>query len=327
MIKVKYKSLDFWSIWDTLLSMLQLIYTVWYYWRSQRYARRYGSRLCAIGMYRRNCNSLKMTTIFALIGCVFPNIKMSLRDMILDSKTHAQYVAQFLFGDICYDVIFVVLFLLSAKEDIPSEKETPRRTIFYVSKPKTLEPRRPSVGLKSASQDPEPATVHKEKLNPHIKIPSVRVKKNGYNVTLYQSTWKRNHYWLRGPTVKKPTAVIQVRPWSGEEDQVETIEDGKVNVVETLLTCPRNQEPTFNQGASKKLHFSSVRFSFHGHNYHGIKSNNKQHYQESGPSFDLEPDFNAIERCDEYTFKQLHGFEQRKKKVTTLSAARLKYVM
>ena len=261
--------------------MLQLIYTVWYYWRSQRYARRYGPRLCAIGMYRRNCNSLKMTTIFALIGCVFPNIKMSLRDMILDSKTHAQYVAQFLFGDICYDVIFVLLFLLSAKEDIPSEKETPRRTIFYVSKPKTLEPRRPSVGLKSASPDLEPATVHKEKLNPHIKIPSVRVKKNGYNVTLYQSTWKRNHYWLRGPTVKKPTVVIQVRPWSGEEDQVETIEEGKVNVVETLLTCPRNQEPTFNQGASKELHFSSVRFSFHGHNYHGIKSNNKQNFQES----------------------------------------------
>ena len=256
MVKVKYKSLDFWSIWDTLLSMLQLIYTVWYYWRSQRYARRYGPRLCAIGMYRRNCNSLKTTTIFALIGCVFPNIKMSARDMILDSKTHAQYVAQFLFGDICYDVIFVVLFFLSAKEDIPSEKETPRRTIFYVSKPKTLEPRRPSVGLKPASPDPEPATLHKENVKPDIKVPFVRVKKNGYNVTLYQSTWKRNHYWLRGPTVKKPTVVIQVRPWA-EEEQLETIEDGKVNVGETLLTCPRNQKPTFNQGASKELHFSS----------------------------------------------------------------------
>ena len=152
-----------------LLSMLQLIYTVWYYWRSQRYARRYGPRLCAIGMYRRNCNYLKTTTIFAFIGGGFPNIKMLLRDMILESKTHAQHVAQFSFGDTCYDVIFVVLFFLSAKKDIPSEKETPRRTILYVSKPKTLVPRRPSVGLKSASPDPEPGTVHKEKVNHVIK--------------------------------------------------------------------------------------------------------------------------------------------------------------
>ena len=225
--------------------MLQLIYTVWYYRRSQRYARRYGPRLCAIGMYRRNCNSLKTTTIFTLIGCVFPNIKMGFRDMISESETHAQYVAQFLFGDISYDVIFVVLFFLSAKEDIPSEKETPRRTIFYVSKPKTLEPRRPSVGLKSASPDPGPATVLKENVNPDIKVPFFRVKKNGYNVTLYKSTWKRNHHWLRGPTVKKPTLVIQVRPWT-EEEQVETKDDGKVNVVETLLTCPRNHKQTFN---------------------------------------------------------------------------------
>ena len=75
-------------------------------------------------------------------------------------------------------------------------------------------------------------------------MPLVRVKKNGYNVTLYQSTWTRNH-WLRGPTEKKPTVVIQVRPWT-EEEQVETKDDGKVNVVETLLTCPRNHKQTFN---------------------------------------------------------------------------------
>ena len=95
------------------------------------------------------------------------------------------------------------------------------------------------------------------------------------------------------------------------------------------MTCPRHHRPTFNQGASKELHFSSLRFSIHGHNYYGMKSNNKQHYQESGPSFDLEPDLNAIERCgkEDYTIKQPHGFEQRKKKVTTLSAARFKYLM
>ena len=118
-------------------------------------------------------------------------------------ETHAQYVVQFSFGDICYDVIFVVLYFLSAKEDIPGEKETPRRTILYVSKPKTLVPRRPSVGLKSASPDPGPATVLKENVNPDIKVPFFRVKKNGYNVTLYKSTWKRNHHWLRGSNSEK----------------------------------------------------------------------------------------------------------------------------
>ena len=217
-----------------VMLIIQFIYTLVFYGKIRRYARRYGQKLSAIGKYKRNCQTLKTTACAAILGCCFPNFNYMFRDAIPRSHTLAQFVAQFLFVDICIDLFYTGIFFIVANDDIPSMEETPRRVIFYVSRPKNLEPRRPesnfpifigNKGMNSTSPTPSPTSESRTcKVQPSdIQIPLVRVTKNAHKVTLYHATFKKKvlneHYWLRGPTVKVPK-LTQVSPWSKEE-QVE----------------------------------------------------------------------------------------------------------
>ena len=177
--------------------IIQFSYTMFFFWRIQRYVRRYGRKLCAIGKYRRNCNSLKTTTFCAFLSCFFPNFNYWFREIVRFNTT-AQFVIQFFLKDFLMELFFTGLFFISANDDIPSVEETPRRTIFYVSRrPKHLEPRRPTTqpttlpapDLESAAE----VRSYKNMLDndDNIKIPLARVTRNGYKVTLYHATFKR----------------------------------------------------------------------------------------------------------------------------------------
>ena len=197
--------------------IIQFSYTMFFFWRIQRYVRRYGRKLCAIGKYRRNCNSLKTTTFCAFLSCFFPNFNYWFREIVRFNTT-AQFVIQFFLKDFLMELFFTGLFFISASDDIPSEEETPRRTIFYVSRrPKHLEPRRPThleprrpkhleprrpkhleprrLTLPTLLSPPDLESAaevrsYKNMLDndDEIKIPMARVTRNGYKVTLYHAT-------------------------------------------------------------------------------------------------------------------------------------------
>ena len=176
--------------------IVQFSYTMFFFWRIRRYVRRYGPKLCAIGKYRRNCNSLKTTTFCAFLSCFFPNFNCWFREIIRFNTT-AQFVIQFFLKDFLMELFFTGLFFISASDDIPSVEETPRRTIFYVSRrPKHLEPRRPTLHTLLSPPDLESAAEVRSYKNmldndDNIKIPLARVTRNGYKVTLYHATFKR----------------------------------------------------------------------------------------------------------------------------------------
>ena len=177
--------------------IIQFSYTVFFFWRTRRFVRRYGRKLCAIGKYRRNCNSLNTTTFCAVLSCFYPNFNYWFREIIPRSNTTAQFVVQFFFKDFFMELFFTGLFFISASDDIPSVEETPRRTIFYVSRrPKHLEPRRPTLHTLLPPPDLESAAEVRSYKNmldndDNIKIPLARVTRNGYKVTLYHATFKR----------------------------------------------------------------------------------------------------------------------------------------
>ena len=180
--------------------IIQFSYTVFFFWRTRRFVRRYGRKLCAIGKYRRNCNSLNTTTFCAFLSCFYPNFNYWFREIIPRSNTTAQFVVQFFFKDFFMELFFTGLFLISASDDIPSEEETPRRTIFYASgRPKYLEPRRPNVPtlLPTPDLDSTAGEVRTDKnlldidKDDDLQIPIARVTRNGYKVTLYHATFKR----------------------------------------------------------------------------------------------------------------------------------------
>ena len=176
--------------------IIQFSYTMFFFWRIQRYVRRYGRKLCAIGKYRRNCNSLKTTTFCAFLSCFFPNFNYWFREIVRFNTT-AQFVIQFFLKDFLMELFFTGLFFISASDDIPSEEETPRRTIFYVSRrPKHLEPRRPTLPTTLPASDLESVAEVRSYKNmldndDNIKIPVARLTRNGYKVTLYHATFKR----------------------------------------------------------------------------------------------------------------------------------------
>ena len=179
--------------------IIQFSYTVFFFWRTRRFVRRYGRKLCAIGKYRRNCNSLNTTTFCAVLSCFYPNFNYWFREIIPRSNTTAQFVVQFFFKDFLMELFFTSLFLISASDDIPSEEETPRRTIFYASgRPKYLEPRRPNVPTLLPTPDLDSTVgevrTYKNMLDIEndgdIQIPIARVTRNSYKVTLYHATFK-----------------------------------------------------------------------------------------------------------------------------------------
>ena len=180
--------------------IIQFSYTVFFFWRTRRFVRRYGRKLCAIGKYRRNCNSLNTTTFCAFLSCFYPNFNYWFREIIPRSNTTAQFVVQFFFKDFFMELFFTGLFLISASDDIPSEEETPRRTIFFASgRPKYLEPRRPNVPTLLPTPDLDSLAgevrTYKNMLDidndGDIQIPIARVTGNRYPVTLYHATFKR----------------------------------------------------------------------------------------------------------------------------------------
>ena len=170
--------------------IIQFSYTMFFFWRIRRYVRRYGQKLCVIGKYRRNCNSLKTTTFCAFLSCFFPNFNYWFREIIRFNTT-AQFVIQFFLKDFLMEFFFTGLFFISSSDYIPSEKETPRRTIFYVSRrPKHLEPRRPTT---QANLLPPPylesvAEVRSYKNildnDDEIKIPLARVTRNAHGIRI-----------------------------------------------------------------------------------------------------------------------------------------------
>ena len=205
----------------SVTQIIQFTYTFYFYWRIRRYVRKYGRKLCAIGKYKRNCNTLKTTAPFAILGCCFPNFNYLFRDVITRSDASAQlvFIAQFLFADLCIDLFYTSLYFLSANDDIPSIEETPRRILFYVSRPKYLEPRRPeSIGANPTSKTPKTCTVKPS----DFRVPSVTVIRNEHKVTLYHAAFKKkvpkDDYTRKGQTVQEPK-LTKVSPWS-DEDQV-----------------------------------------------------------------------------------------------------------
>lgn len=255
----------------------QFLYALFFYLRIRTYVKRYGQKLCAIGNYKRNCKTLKTSMCCACLGCFFPIFNYTFR-YVISSDTFAQFFAHFLFVDVCIDLFYIGLFLFAAKDDVPSMEETPRRTLFYVSKPKHLEPRRPESvfpiltridGMNST----EPGTCNNQ-------IPLVRVTRDGHRVTLYQATFEKKvgkeHFWLRGPTVKVPKLAhvsplpeeLQVEAKTGKPEKkipstVEKVlqqQDTKSLTVDSLLYCnigdvellgtPRFQE---NKQSSKNV--------------------------------------------------------------------------
>ena len=202
--------------------IMQFIYTIFFYSRIKRYVKRYGQKLCAIGMYKRNCKTLKTTVCCAILGCCFPYFNFMFRDVITRSDTFAQFVAHFLFVDICIDLFYTGLFLFTAVDDIPSMEETPRRTVFYVSKPKNLEPRRPEsvFPILTCSDGMNSTESRSCKITPSdIQIPLVRLTRNAHKVTLYHATFKKKGWKENYPTTEVPK-LSQVSSWP-VDDQVE----------------------------------------------------------------------------------------------------------
>ena len=83
-----------------VMLIIQLIYTILFYWRIRRYVQRYGEKLCAIGKYKRNCKTLKSSTCASILGCCFPNLIFVFRDVIPREETFAQFVVHFLFVEV-----------------------------------------------------------------------------------------------------------------------------------------------------------------------------------------------------------------------------------
>ena len=318
--------------------IIQFIYTLFFYSRIRRYVQRYGQKLSAIGKYKRNCKTLKTTVCCAILGCCFPNFNYMFRDVVTRSDTFAQFVAHFLFVDICIDLFYTSLFLFTAKEDIPSMEETPRRILFYVSKPKNLEPRRPeSVFPNLNRSDGMNSTESRTcKVKPSdIQIPLVRLTRNAHKVTLYHATFKKKVWKENYPTTKVPK-LSQVSSWS-EDDQVERkkakLEKEKPSTGEKVLQPLDNESLTvdslFYTDSLDDIHDFAGCLSpeaitigdVDGTQLSEIKG--KERFQEKKP---LAFDYDAIEvLVSEENADQPSDVAQDEKKITT-KAGRFNYL-
>ena len=124
--------------------VVEIIYT----WRFVRQVNRFvdgqcpGGKMCSIGKYRRNILGLQMTYWAALCGASFPLLDYFVRFLSRTlGKWQAFYVNFIILDSIVY-FFYVSIFVVAQMQYIPSIEETPRRTVFYVSKPQKLEPRR-----------------------------------------------------------------------------------------------------------------------------------------------------------------------------------------
>ena len=99
-------------------------------------------KMCSIGKYRRNVFGLKETFWAALLGSFFPILDYFVRFLSRTLSKRRAFYVNFIVLDSLVHLFYVSILLFSQKQDIPSIEETPRRVVFYVSKPARLEPRR-----------------------------------------------------------------------------------------------------------------------------------------------------------------------------------------
>ena len=101
-----------------------------------------GRKMSSIGKYRRNILGLQSTFWAALFGAFFPLLDYFVRFLSRTlTKWQAFYVNFVILDSIVY-LFYVSILVVAWMHHIPNLKETPRRIVFYVSKPQKLEPRR-----------------------------------------------------------------------------------------------------------------------------------------------------------------------------------------
>ena len=129
---------------ERVLLVVQIIYTLRFVLQVNRFVAGQcpGGKLSSIGKYRRNVLGMQSTFWAALCGSAFPLLDYFVRFLSRSlSKWQAFYVNFIILDGIVY-LAFVSILVVAQLQSIPSIRETPRRTVFYVSKPERLEPRR-----------------------------------------------------------------------------------------------------------------------------------------------------------------------------------------
>ena len=124
--------------------IVEIIYTLRFVHKVNKFVDGHcpGRKMSSIGKYRRNILGLQSTFWAALCGASFPILDYFVRFLSQSfSKWEAFYVNFIILDGIVY-LFYVSILVVAWLQDIPSLKETPRRIVFYVSKPQKIEPRR-----------------------------------------------------------------------------------------------------------------------------------------------------------------------------------------
>ena len=127
-----------------VMLVVQMIYTVRFVRQANRFVAGQcpAGKMCSIGKYRRNIFGMESTFRAALCGSAFPLLDYCVRFLSRTlNKWQAFYINFIILDSIVY-IAFVSILVVAHLQSIPCIIETPRRTMFYVTKPQKLEPRR-----------------------------------------------------------------------------------------------------------------------------------------------------------------------------------------
>ena len=157
--------------------VIQIFYAARFLYRMTRYIDEQcpGGKMCSIGKYRRNILGLKSTFWAGISGSCFLLLQNIVRIVTEHNLAKWQaFYANFIFLDSLIYLFYFLIFSFALLRDIPSVSDTPRKVVFYVSKPTELEPRRPKNQLFTIYQSPNSSH---QKIGHQDKNLNVRIQK------------------------------------------------------------------------------------------------------------------------------------------------------
>ena len=157
--------------------VIQIFYAIRFLFRINQYVKGQcpGGKMCSIGKYRKKVIGLEPTFWAGVSGSCFLLLQNLVRISTHDLSRWQAFYAHYILLDSLMYLFYISIFCFACLNDIPSVSDTPRKVVFYVSRPTALEPRRPTRWKDSAS-DPVPgSSTQTEHVNkkPNIKIPKL----------------------------------------------------------------------------------------------------------------------------------------------------------
>ena len=200
--------------------VIQIFYASRFLYRMTRYINGQcpAGKMCSIGKYQRNVLGLESTFWAGLSGSCFMLLQNIVRIVTEQNLNRWDaFYANFILLDSLIYLFYISIFSFACSlKDIPSVSDTPRKVVFYVSRPREWEPRRPKQQFEgSASLQVQASSSSQIVRRERFKVPMMMQKTVDSSfgavqhfVTIHQSPNPCHQNQNRGHQDKKPNVRI-----------------------------------------------------------------------------------------------------------------------